>query len=127
MKLRIKLICEPLLWRRVSIVPPPTLPPVGEPDFWERSSPRRRPKKKYQSPKTATAPTPPTDPTTIPAIFPPLKDELSSCVDDEALEVADEAEDESETVIVTGWPATVWTETVGAVVVDVSDAEEVYA
>lgn len=75
----------------------PSLPPVGDPDFSERLSSRRRPKKKYHRAKAAMAPTPARAPITIPAIAPPLKDEPLPLLDDEALDV----EVGSETVIVT--------------------------
>jgi hypothetical protein len=115
MKLRIKLICEPRLWRRVSIVAPATLFPVGDPDFSERSSLRRRPKQKNHNTKATAAPTPTSDPMTIPAMAPPLSDELLPWFDDEVPDVAED--DVSETVIVTRWPESVCTEMVGEVVV----------
>lgn len=59
----------------------------------------------------------------MPAMAPPLSDDPLLSVVTAASDVADEGE--LETVIVTGWPAIVCTETVGAAVVVVLDEVEV--
>jgi hypothetical protein len=106
-KLRIKVIWEPLLWRWVSDVVPGVLGSYldsGVGDF-SVDSLRRRPKKKNHSPAAAKAPTPNKQPITIPAMAPPLNEDDLWPVVAEASDVW--AGSELPTVTVTGCPAIV--------------------